>query len=72
MHSNWIRTLLLAAMVTALAGCTTSKEQLMPHGDRTMQDIWHQQAGEGGSGQVARKRHGHEESHPKVGRRIIG
>ena len=27
----------------------------MPHGDRTMQDIWHQQAGEGGSGQVARR-----------------
>lgn len=55
MHSNWIRTLLLAAVVTALAGCTTSKEQLMPHGDHTMQNIWHQQAGEGGSGQVARR-----------------
>ena len=55
MHSNWIKPLLLAAAVAALAGCATSKEELMPHGGRTMQDIWHQAAGDGGSGQVARR-----------------
>ncbi|WP_193073470.1 TIGR03751 family conjugal transfer lipoprotein [Pseudomonas sp. FME51] len=55
MHSNWIKPLLLAAVVVALAGCATSKEELMPHGGRTMQDIWQQQAGDGGSGQVARR-----------------
>ena len=55
MHSIWIRPLLLVAVATVLAGCATSKEELMPHGGRTMQDIWHQQAGDGGSGQVARR-----------------
>ncbi|ASD11679.1 TIGR03751 family conjugal transfer lipoprotein [Pseudomonas aeruginosa] len=58
MHSNWTKPLLLAVAVTALAGCATSKEELMPHGDRTMQDIWHQQAGDGaggGTSQVARR-----------------
>ena len=55
MDSNWIKPLLLAAAVAALAGCATSKEELMPHGGRTMQDIWHQAAGDGGSGQVARR-----------------
>ena len=55
MHSIWIKPLLWVAVVTTLAGCATSKEELMPHGGRTMQDIWHQQAGDGGSGQVARR-----------------
>ncbi|MEH6498333.1 MAG: TIGR03751 family conjugal transfer lipoprotein [Pseudoalteromonas distincta] len=55
MHSNWIKPLLLLAAVATLAGCATSKEELMPHGGRTMQDIWHQEAGDGGSGQAARR-----------------
>ncbi|MQT88073.1 TIGR03751 family conjugal transfer lipoprotein [Pseudomonas nabeulensis] len=55
MHSNWIKALLLAAAVATMSGCATSKEELMPHGDRTMQDIWYQADGEGGSGQVARR-----------------
>ena len=55
MHWNWIKPLLLATAVAALAGCATSKEELMPHGDHTMQDIWHQAASDGGSGQVARR-----------------
>lgn len=54
MHSNWIKPLLLVAAVAVLVGCATSKEELMPHGGRTMQDIWHHEAGEGGSGQAAR------------------
>lgn len=52
MHSNWIESLLLVTVVTIVAGCATSKEELMPHGDRSMQDIWQQAAGEGGSGQA--------------------
>lgn len=56
MHSTWTKRLLAAGLVTALAGCATSKDELMPHGGRTMQDIWHQQAGDGGAtGQVARR-----------------
>ena len=41
MHSIWIKPLLWVAVVTTLAGCATSKEELMPHGGRTMQDICH-------------------------------
>ena len=55
MHSNWIKPLLLVAALALLAGCATSKEKLMPHGGRTMQDIWHHEAGEGGSGLQSRR-----------------
>lgn len=56
MHLNWIKPLMLAAAAAALAGCATSKEELLPHNSRTMQDVWHQAAGDGGSaGQVARR-----------------
>ena len=48
MHSIWIRPLLLVAVATVLAGCATSKEKLLTHGDRTMMDIWQQEAGDGG------------------------
>lgn len=58
MHSNWIKPLMLVVAVAALAGCATSKEELLPHNGRTMQDIWQQAAGDGaggGTGQVARR-----------------
>lgn len=55
MRSNWIKPLLLVITVVTLAGCATHKDELLPHGGRTMQDIWHQEAGDGGSGQVARR-----------------
>ncbi|MFJ5483726.1 TIGR03751 family conjugal transfer lipoprotein [Pectobacterium actinidiae] len=60
MHSNWTKPLVAALAVAVLAGCATRKEDLLPHGGRTMQDIWHQEAGDGtsgagGSGQVARR-----------------
>ncbi|VFR21483.1 putative lipoprotein [plant metagenome] len=39
-----------------LAGCATSKEKLLPHGDNTMMDVWQQNAGDGGgAGQTARR-----------------
>ncbi len=55
MHSNWTKPLAVVLAVAVLAGCATRKEDLLPHGGRTMQDIWHQEAGDGGSGQVARR-----------------
>lgn len=55
MHSNWIKPWLLALAAAVLAGCATSKEDLMPHGGRTMQDIWQQEAGDSaGSGAAGR------------------
>ncbi|MBJ7223558.1 MULTISPECIES: TIGR03751 family conjugal transfer lipoprotein [unclassified Brenneria] len=55
MHSNWTKPLAVTLAVAVLAGCATRKEDLLPHGNRTMQDIWHQEAGDGGTGQVARR-----------------
>nr|WP_067297531.1 TIGR03751 family conjugal transfer lipoprotein [Marinobacterium profundum] len=56
MHGISTKPLVLALMVTLLTGCATDKDTLLPHGDRTMQDLWHQHAGDGGSGQVATRR----------------
>jgi len=55
MRSNWIKPLLHIIAAVTLAGCATHKDELLPHGGRTMQDVWHQEAGEGGSGQAARR-----------------
>ena len=55
MRLNLIKPLLLIIASVTLAGCATNKDELLPHGGRTMQDIWHNEAGEGGSGQVARR-----------------
>lgn len=55
MRLNSIKPLLLVITAATLAGCATHKDDLLPHGGRTMQDIWHHEAGEGGSGQVARR-----------------
>ncbi len=37
--TNLARGLALALAVAVLAGCATSKEKLLTHGDRTMMDI---------------------------------
>ena len=55
MRSNSIKGLALAAAVAVLSGCATSKEELLTHSDRTMMDIWQQETGGGGAGQVARR-----------------
>jgi len=44
---NWIKSLGMILAVLTLAGCATSKDKLLPHGEQTMQDIW-QQADSGG------------------------
>ncbi|MBN9425062.1 MAG: TIGR03751 family conjugal transfer lipoprotein [Burkholderiales bacterium] len=44
----------MAAAVAVLAGCATSKEEMLTHSDRTMMDIWQRETGGGGgAGQVA-------------------
>lgn len=57
MLSNLTKALSLAVAAAVLGGCATSKEELLTHGDRTMMDIWQQEAGDGGGGvgQVARR-----------------
>ena len=45
--------LLLALAV--LGGCATSKDELLPHGDHTMLDLWQQETG-GGSASLAGRR----------------
>jgi len=39
-----------------LGGCATSKDEMLPHGEHTMMDIWNQQTGGStGGGQAARQ-----------------
>jgi len=47
MRWNWIKSLMLVATATALAGCATHKDKLMPHGGQTMHDIWQHNADSG-------------------------
>ncbi|MBN9421824.1 MAG: conjugal transfer protein [Candidatus Accumulibacter sp. 66-26] len=52
----------LAALFTfvLLGGCATSKDEVLPHGNHTMLDVWHQETGgraiEGTSGVLAGRR----------------
>jgi conjugative transfer region lipoprotein (TIGR03751 family) len=48
--------LILLLAITLLGGCATRKEELLPHGDRTMQGLWQQHAGDGGTGPLATRR----------------
>ncbi|WP_339430156.1 TIGR03751 family conjugal transfer lipoprotein [Pseudomonas taetrolens] len=53
MSLNWTKPALLSALLV-LGGCATDSENLLPHGDATMQDIWNQQTA--GSGDAASRR----------------
>lgn len=55
MPPNWTNPLMPALLAALLAGCATSKDDLLPRGDRTMQQLWQQETGDGGTGQVARR-----------------
>ena len=56
MSRTWIERLAVVLAIIALAGCATSKEELLTHGDRTMLDIWHQETGgSAGSGRASRE-----------------
>ncbi|MGD9982905.1 MAG: TIGR03751 family conjugal transfer lipoprotein [Porticoccaceae bacterium] len=56
MSRIWIERLAVVLAVVALAGCATSKEKLLTHGDQTMIDIWNQETGgPAGGGRASRE-----------------
>jgi conjugative transfer region lipoprotein (TIGR03751 family) len=56
MRRIWIETATALLVVMALGGCATSKDELLPHGDHTMLDVWNQETGGGaGGGQATRQ-----------------
>lgn len=36
----------IAGLAMVLAGCATTKEKVLPHGDATMRDLWWQETGD--------------------------
>ncbi|OWJ93178.1 conjugal transfer protein [Pseudomonas sp. A46] len=55
MPRNWIDGLTLLAVALTLGGCATSKDELLPHDEATMLDIWNVgTGGSAGGGQAAR------------------
>ena len=59
MCRNWIDAAIIWFVVLALGavlgGCATSKDELLPHGDQTMLDIWNQETS-GGNASLAGRR----------------
>lgn len=56
MRRIWTEVAVSVAALAMLAGCATSKDEMLPHGENTMRDIWNQQTGgSAGSGQAARQ-----------------
>lgn len=45
----------ITALASVLAGCSTTKDEMLPHGDETMMDVWMQGTG-GGSGGVGERK----------------
>ena len=45
----------LALTLILLGGCATNKDELLPHGDQTMLDLWQQETS-GGNGSLAGRR----------------
>jgi conjugative transfer region lipoprotein (TIGR03751 family) len=56
MRRIWTEAAAILLAVMMLGGCATSKDQLLPHGDSTMLDVWQQETG--GSGAAAGRRRG--------------
>jgi len=52
MRKIWINSLTLLAVVLTLGGCATSKDELLPHDDSTMLDIWNVETGGGTARQL--------------------
>ncbi|MGP3790533.1 TIGR03751 family conjugal transfer lipoprotein [Pseudomonas sp. B392_1p] len=55
MPRTWTDGVALLAVVLALGGCATNKEELLPHDNTTMLDIWNVETGGSGGGQAARQ-----------------
>lgn len=45
----------ITALACGLAGCSTTKDEMLPHGNETMMDVWMQGTG-GGSGSVGERK----------------
>lgn len=45
MSQTWIERLAVVLPIMVLAGCATSKDELLAHADHTMLDIWNQETG---------------------------
>lgn len=55
MYHAWIKPMLGFVLIGAtLMGCSTSKDEMLPHGDEDMMDVWNQ--GTGGSAGSASER----------------
>jgi len=52
MRKTWTDRLALLALALVLGGCATSKEELLPHDDRTMLEIWNSETGGGSARQL--------------------
>ncbi|MGU1062177.1 TIGR03751 family conjugal transfer lipoprotein [Pseudomonas aeruginosa] len=52
MRKTWTDGLALLAMALMLGGCATSKEELLPHDDTAMLDIWNLETGGGTARQL--------------------
>jgi hypothetical protein len=46
---HWIRSVCVLGLIALLWGCSTDKDELMPHGPQNMLDMWNQSAGATGS-----------------------
>ncbi|HCF3623462.1 TPA: TIGR03751 family conjugal transfer lipoprotein [Pseudomonas aeruginosa] len=55
MLRTWIKPIALACVAALQVGCATNKEDMLPRGDHTMQQLWQRDAGDGGNGQAARR-----------------
>lgn len=56
MRRIWTDTVVALLVAMVLGGCATSKDELLPHGEHTMLDVWNQETGgSAGSGQPSRQ-----------------
>lgn len=56
MRMIWTERLAVLGIAAVLAGCSTTKEQMLSHDNRTMLDIWNAETGDGaGGGPAARQ-----------------
>lgn len=56
MRRTWIERLAVLGIAAVLAGCSTTKEQMLSHDNRTMLDIWNAETGgAAGGGPAARQ-----------------
>lgn len=55
MRKTWTDCLVVLGLALALGACSTAKEELLPHDNRTMLDIWTAETGGGAGGLATRQ-----------------